>query len=208
MVNTMPLSSPELQGRLTIKAILPKLNKKIAEELRQKARALNLKLAVEFRRDRSENSRYCQCGEPLKKHQRLCSECDLYRPRPNRGRLVPIDCVWPLGRRQESSWEAEDRLGRDFSDYEKWVEEHEYKPAIIGIRNQTTRDIEDLRAAHEDLAEVYGADGWRKIKFEIDHSRITGPMHTDLADSGKSQDEIDPGDYERQQSKAEEYGKE
>ena len=197
-VNMMPLSSPEFQGRLTMKVILPKANKKAAGEYRCKLRDIGWKLAVKFKRDRSKG-RFCECGEPLEKHQRECEVCRFDRPRYQRKGL-PIDINWPRGRSDEPSWRAEDRKASFWSG--NYIEDQDESTAEnIGIINQTTRDVAALKGAHQDAVEAFGANEWRQIKFDIDHSRMTGPMHQDLWNTGKGQDQ-DEDDYESRQDEA------
>jgi len=195
MVDIMPLSSSEFQGRLTMKGILPMPNKKIAEEYRCKLRDIGWKLAVKFKRDRRK-SRLCECGEPLEKHQQECEVCRFHRPRYRR-RGLPIDIAWPRGRSDEPSWRAEDRKANFWAG--NYIEDQDESTAEnIGIINQATRDVDAIKGAHADAVDAFGANEWRQIKFDIDHARMTGPMHQDLWNTGKGQDQ-DDDDYENRQ---------
>jgi len=69
---------------------------------------------------------------------------------------------------------------------------------MIGTRNQTTRDIEDIKAAQTEGVEAFGGDGWRKVKFAAESK---APFHEDLGDVGKTGMDDDEDDYEGRQRK-------
>jgi hypothetical protein len=69
---------------------------------------------------------------------------------------------------------------------------------LIGIQDQTTRDVEDIIAAHETRSEGWGRNNWKQIKFTLDDEL---PYHQDLGDVGKGFD-ADANDYEAFQDEA------
>jgi hypothetical protein len=201
LVDMMPLSSPELQEKLTVKQIMlqtGETGKALADTYRRKAKALGIQLAHKPAKE-PELGRFCGCGEPLEKYQRRCVECAFhYRP------SYPAHTLETIGRKTEASWQREDRRleewGRDKRriSFEEYLDEElvidesgEHKAALIGIQDQTTRDVEDIIAAHEAGSEGWGGNNWKQIKFTLDHKL---PYHQDLGDVGKGFD-ADENDY-------------
>jgi len=199
-IGIMPLLSFEFQRRFTAKEIVKLTGKRESLKL---AKAYNKKatdLGWELRPPPEPGTvRHCKCEKEIEKHKKMCENCA--RRKEERRKMLPIDVTWPSGRSQEPSWHAEDRQrafwdGREPEHYA----EDEYTARDKGIINQTTRDVSFVKEAHRDAVEAFGANEWRRIKFSIDHSRMTGPMHQDLWNSGKGQDQDDPDDYENQQN--------
>ncbi len=199
IIGMMPLSSPELQGKLTVKQIMlqtGETGKAIADDYRRAAQALGLKLARQFQ-GRTE-SRFCECGEPLEKRQQLCEQCRFHRVR-SPGLGLPFDITWPMGRKQEASWQVEDRERNDWSGYDEWLQNLDTPtPKKIGVITQGDKDARDIREAHRNHGWDYNT--WKQIKFTIDAKL---PTHMKLYDSGKGWDEADSDDYDRRQSEVE-----
>jgi hypothetical protein len=172
MIDMMPLSDPAFQERLTVRQLVSKSRdiqgSRIADKYRRLAKALGWRLAPEPEKEEV-GARYCECGEPLEKHKRLCEVCRFHSQPSGLSKSIPIDYMPAFigGRPLESAW----RYG-------------EYREVVFGHRNQGTRDFEDIMTAHREGKEAYGAANWKEVKCALESEL---PYHQDLGDSGRGQ---------------------
>jgi len=190
-VDEMPL--PEFQG-----VSLPEITKEVAAEYRLKLKELGIKPSAIRTGDRPQGH-LCDCGASMERGQIYCQVCKRYYRRGGKA-----DTSETIGRETEPSWHRLDRslaewsLGKAIANGEvrdgelpyysnSYDQIGEHGAALIGLRNQVTRDAEDVL----DAQRSYGP-GWKDVGWHLERSI---PYHGNLGNlgSGQQDDLDDPG---------------